>query len=746
MHPPSLGVYALFVPFVQGAVREKSLWSSGIHLAVDYYPSQWPEWMWEADVARMRDSNISFVRVNEFDWSVLEPKEGEYNFTLLDTTLDLFDKYGLKAIIGTPTAAPPNWLTDKYDISFVDRTNATLLFGSRRHYSFSSFDYREQSQKITRKLAQRYGNHSSVVAWQLDNELGCHDTVRSYDQNAKTRFRAWLQHKYGTIEHLNERQGRVFWSSQYASFAAVEPPFLEIYTPNPAHTLDWYRFSSDMLIDFAREQAVILRQYAPSHALTTNFMVFFTDFDHHKFAREVGIDIAAFDEYPLAGTSALPLSDSDLEAYLRTGEPDLQALHHALYRGISGAAFGRTHGPFGVMEMQPGVLNWNAYRVSPVAGMVRLWTHEVFAAEGGGLVGYFRWRQLPYAQEQTLSGLFLSDGGVDEGFGEVEGFVRRDLPVLRAYEGEGGEREEEDEVLSEAEDPQQQQQHHQADVALIFDYPSHWVWAIEPHSGVWSVKDASYTNPTLTYTTLVHTFYAALRRLGLSVDILSPEQFHNAVKDNNNKHKYKMLVVPSLPIIPPAFEAALADFDGAVVLGPHTGSRTADFTYVPGLGLGGPPPGPLPPAAGAGAAGASSSSSSSSILTTRLPLRVTRIETPPVYARSGVSYAGVAYDISSWEEGIVCPASTTGTGIGINTTNTTTNTNTTTTAITTTATTAATTIPVPIPSSSIPSQRRSQTSPTSVSKVRGTRRHPLLPPLLAQLEPLMRQAVWTWFE
>src|ERR1700712_782843 len=131
---------------------DSSRWPTGLHLAVDYYPSQWPEWMWESDVARMRESNISFVRVNEFDWSVLEPSEGQYNFTLLDKTIQLFEKYGLKAIIGTPTATPPNWVSEKYSIDFVDRTNQTLQFGSRRHYSFSSFDYRKQSQKITRKL------------------------------------------------------------------------------------------------------------------------------------------------------------------------------------------------------------------------------------------------------------------------------------------------------------------------------------------------------------------------------------------------------------------------------------------------------------------------------------------------------------------------------------------------------------------------------------------------------------------
>jgi beta-galactosidase len=547
----------------------------------------------------MRESNISFVRVNEFDWSVLEPSEGQYNFTLLDRTIQLFEKYGLKAIIGTPTATPPNWLSEKYYIDFVDRTNQTLQFGSRRHYSFSSFDYREQSQKITRKLAERYGNSSVVAGWQLDNEFGCHDTVRSYDNDAITRFRSWLQDKYSTIENMNTVQGRVFWSSQYASFDTVQPPFLEVYTTNEAHTLDWARFSSDMVIDFAKEQTTILREHAPNHAVMHNFMMFYTDFDHHKFTREVGIDVSTWDAYPLAGVEAVSLSDSEMSDYLRTGVPDIQSFHHALYRGVSGAGYGKNHGPFGVMEMEPGVLNWNQYRVSPFEGMVRLWTHETFAASGD-LVNYFRWRQVPFAQEQTLSALFLADNTEDQGYVESQKFANEDLPTLRA-----------ENATDES----------QADVALVFDYTSNWVWTIEPYSGAWSPKDAAYANVALKYIDLVYTFYSSLRRLGLSIDVVSPEQSLDG---------YKMVVVPSLPIIPDALDKALAEFSGPVVFGPHTGSRTPDFAYVPGLN----------PSVGT--------------VRDRLPMRVTRVETPPDYAGSGVTYAGTKYNISSWEEWIEC--------------------------------------------------------------------------------------------
>lgn len=610
-----IGASAIALDHTQTVIRasnvslapSESRWPSGLHLGVDYYPTQWPEEMWEPDIAAMRDLNVSYVRVNEFDWAILEPREGEYNFTALDKTLALFEQYGLKAIIGTPTASPPDWLTKKYDVSFVDVTNSTYVFGSRRYYSFSSFDYREQSQKITKVLAERYGNNSVVIGWQLDNEFGCHSTVRSYDKDAITRFRTWLQTKYGTIEAMNTAQGRVFWSNQYTSFDDVLPPYHEVYTTNNLYTLDWYTFSSDMLIEFAKEQTAILREYAPTQAVTTNFMMDFFDFDHHKFASEVGLDLSFFDEYPLAGPSVFSwLTDQELTDTLRTGLPDYQALTHALYRGISGAAYGEAAGPHGVMEMQPGVLNWNTYRVSPLDGMTRLWTLETFAA-GGDVVSYFRWRQVPYAQEQTLSGLHVSDGSQDEGFYEAQEVALEDLPVLREA------------LAAEAAATNSSR----ADVALVFDYSSVWVWGIEPYSGSWDASSASYKDTILNYFDLFYTFYSALRRLGLSVDVLGPEQVLAG---------YRMVVVPSAPILPATLDAALAAYGtaGPVVFGPRTAALTADFAYAPSL----------QPAAGA--------------LRDRLPLRVTRIETPPAYAASGVAYGGANYSVTYWEEWVEC--------------------------------------------------------------------------------------------
>jgi beta-galactosidase len=74
-------------------------------------------------------------------------------------------------VLGTPTATPPRWLVDRMpDMLPVDRHGRPRRFGSRRHYDFAHPGYREECRRITRLLAERYGRHPHLGAWQTDNE------------------------------------------------------------------------------------------------------------------------------------------------------------------------------------------------------------------------------------------------------------------------------------------------------------------------------------------------------------------------------------------------------------------------------------------------------------------------------------------------------------------------------------------------------------------------------------------------
>ncbi len=510
-----------------------------MRLGVCYYPEHWPETMWKDDAARMKALGIEQVRIAEFAWSRIEPSPGEYDWGWLDRAIDTLGAAGLQVVMCTPTATPPKWLIDRHpEILPVGADGRTRGFGSRRHYDFSSPAYFEASQRICEAVARRYGRHPAVAYWQTDNEYGCHGTVLSYSPAALARFRMWLRERYGTIDALNTAWGTVFWSMEYRSFDEIDAPIGTVTEAHPSHRLDYRRFASDEVRSYNRMQVDIIRAHSPQRPVAHNFMQLFTDFDHYPVAAD--LDVATWDSYPLGALEEQWYAPDVKARYLRTGHPDFASFNHDLYRGMSRL-------PFWVMEQQPGPVNWALWNPVPLPGMVRLWSWEAFA-HGAGCVSYFRWRQAPFGQEQMHAGLNTPDNRLDVGGSEAVQ-VAREVRALLAEHG----------ADAQAEVPSR--------VALLFDYTAKWLFEIHPQAA-----DFHYPRFALEY-------YSALRSLGLDVDVICAD----APLDG-----YRLVVVPPLPIVSDALVQRLAASGAQVVLGPRTGSKTADLQIPANL-----PPGPL---------------------------------------------------------------------------------------------------------------------------------------------------------
>ena len=156
-------------------------------LGVCYYPEHWPEAQWREDAARMKEAGLSWVRIGEFAWSRLEPAPGRLEFDWLDRAVEVLGQAGLKLVMGTPTATPPRWMATRHPDMFARDAKGDLRgFGSRRHYCFSHRGYREECQRIAGLLGARFGQNPHVAAWQIDNEYGCHATVLSYSEAARS--------------------------------------------------------------------------------------------------------------------------------------------------------------------------------------------------------------------------------------------------------------------------------------------------------------------------------------------------------------------------------------------------------------------------------------------------------------------------------------------------------------------------------------------------------------------------------
>ncbi|WP_419906325.1 beta-galactosidase [Hoeflea sp.] len=494
-------------------------------IGVCYYPEHWPETHWRDDARRMAELGIVYVRIGEFAWSRVEPNRGDLRLEWLERAVEVLSEAGLKVILGTPTATPPKWLVDEMpDMLPVDREGKILGFGSRRHYCFSHPGYRHECMRIVRALAERLGKHPAVAGWQVDNEYGCHDTARSWSEASLTTFRQWLKDKYGTIEQLNEAWGTVFWSKEYTSFFAIDLPGLAPAEINPAHRMDFYRFSSDQVIEFNRLQSDLLRKLSPGRDIIHNFMGRTLEFDH--FSVGADLDVSSWDSYPLGFLEDRSDADDDWrQRFARTGDPDFQAFHHDLYRATSG-------GRWWVMEQQPGPVNWADHNPAPRDGMVRLWTLEA-VAHGAEVVSYFRWKQAPFAQEQMHSGLLRPDGVEAEGFYEAESAVE----AMSKLEMTGTSR---------------------AEVAIVYDYQSSWAWEVQPQGREFD------------YFRLVFDHYRALRRKGLSVDILP--------SDTEDLSGYGLVLIPGLFAWNETLVTALRNYEGVALIGPRTGSKTTNFS------------------------------------------------------------------------------------------------------------------------------------------------------------------------
>ncbi|MEQ8858930.1 MAG: beta-galactosidase [Pseudomonadales bacterium] len=492
-------------------------------LGVCYYPEHWPESRWADDARRMRELGITRVRVGEFAWSRLEPRRGRFHWDWLDRAIDTLAGAGLGVVLGTPTACPPKWLVDECpEILPADAAGRPRRFGSRRHYCFSSDRYRAEARRIVGAMAERYGEHPAVVAWQTDNEFGCHDTVISHGAAAVAAFRGWLERRYRTVDALNQAWGTVFWSQEYGSFAEIDAPAHTVTEANPAHRMDFQRFSSDQVVSFNREQVEILRAASPGRPITHNFMGLFTDFDHFAVGRD--LDVASWDSYPLGFLQQWRFDDVDRRLYRRQGHPDFAGFHHDLYRAVGA-------GRMWIMEQQPGPVNWASHNAAPLPGMVRLWIWEAIA-HGAELVSLFRWRRAPFAQEQMHAGLLNVDGELDQGGVEVAR-VHDELAALTP--------------LPSLE---------RSPVALVFDYAACWVTRIQPQSAGFSALR------------LTLACYSAWRRLGIDVDVV------DAGADLSG---YRAVMLPCLPIVPADLVDRLERLEVPVLVGPRTGSKTEHF-------------------------------------------------------------------------------------------------------------------------------------------------------------------------
>ncbi len=403
---------SIFAQQTQSAARffpAKDLMRIGVY----YYPEHWPESQWERDFAKMEEMGFEFVHMGEFAWAMMEPVEGKFDFAWLDKAVELAAKHHLRVILCTPTPCPPAWMAEKYpQIFLVGGDGRIREHGSRGNNALADPTYLKFTERIVTELAKRYGKNPAVWGWQLDNEP---HAPNDFSPSAQKAFQEWLKVKYKTIEVLNREWGAAFWSLQYNSFDQIRIPNPALlYGPSPHAMLDARRFTADLTGKFLNWQAALLRRHTlPSQWITTNYIANIGGADAR---RSNELDFVSYTIYPVSGGRGIG------EDGFRLGGSQTMAFAPNFYRSIKGTT--------GVMELQPGQVNWARINPQPMPGVIRKWLWHAFA-EGDSFASPYRFRQPLYGSEQYHYGIIGPDGVTPLPGGLEYSQVAREMKSLR---------------------------------------------------------------------------------------------------------------------------------------------------------------------------------------------------------------------------------------------------------------------------------------------------------------------------
>ena len=381
-----------------------------------YYPEHWDESQWERDLKQMHELGFEFTHFAEFAWAQLEPQEGVYDFSWLDRAVALAAKYDLKVVMCTSTATPPVWLSRKYPEILLKSEDGTVQdHGARQHASFASPVYRKLAYRMIEELARHYGNDSRIIGWQLDNEPA---VQFDYNQAAEEAFREFLKEKYHhNIQELNAAWGTAFWSEVYSRFEEITLPKTAQMFMNHHQILDYRRFAAKQTNDFLNEQCRLIKKYAKNQWVTTNYI---PDYDKGHIGGSKDLDFVSYTRYMVYGDN----EGIGRRGY-RVGNPLRIAMANDFFRPVNGT--------YGVMELQPGQVNWGSINPQPLPGAVRLWLWSVFAG-GSDFICTYRYRHPLYGTEQYHYGIVGTDGvTVTPGGREYEQFMKEIRSLRKDY-------------------------------------------------------------------------------------------------------------------------------------------------------------------------------------------------------------------------------------------------------------------------------------------------------------------------
>jgi beta-galactosidase len=239
------------------------------------YPDLQTREEWNRMLDEFQKAHMDVVRVSESSWGNLETAPGQYNFGWLRDFLDDLARRNMKAVLGTSSYVPPQWLAAGNPEILMEVRPGVRGHPMARHSPCLNHPvYREALRQYLLALGKEFKDHPAVIGWQLGNEMEFMVPVIDYNPAAQRAWTEWLKQTYHTPEEFNRRLDLVSWGMKVRSLDEVPQPGEGVEESGKALaalTLAHRHFRRDVLLDFFIEQRQALREAGVKHWITTDW-------------------------------------------------------------------------------------------------------------------------------------------------------------------------------------------------------------------------------------------------------------------------------------------------------------------------------------------------------------------------------------------------------------------------------------------------------------------------------------------
>ncbi len=464
-------------------VSAKAKLPDTVLFGVAYYDEYTPVDRVEEDARMMKAAGITVVRIAESTWGTLETGPGVFDFNHVDRMLSALHGQGIKVIVGTPTYAVPTWLVREHPNVLAITPQGQNKYGPRQNMDITDPDYRRASERVIVALVDHVKDHPAVIGYQVDNETKAYNTS---GPNVQAGFVQRMKARYPDLETLNKAFGLDYWSNRINSWEDFPPVTGSI---NASLSNAFAEYQRELVTEFLTWQAGLVRAHArPDQFITQNFDLGWKghsygvqpEVNHWEAAKP--LDIAGIDIYHPSQdklTGAEIAFGGDVTRSMRNGQNYL------------------------VIETQAqGFPHW-----TPYPGQLRLQAYSHLAS-GANMVSYWHWATTANAIETYWKGVLSQDYKPNAVYKEIS-TIGADLKRLG---------------------PRLVDLRKDNKVALYVSNTA---------LGGFDAFKIGADGRTVIYNDVVRSYYDALYRMNVEVDILSPSS-------TTDLGKYSLIIVPAL--------------------------------------------------------------------------------------------------------------------------------------------------------------------------------------------------------